>query len=103
MGRRRYLDRPHADLAQPALLPAECVLSRHNPAVSPTHHDRIADYEKQMAAASRLFLWTTPRFYPPLLYARKLTSHAYLERVGGPFDAVDPVITAALPAMKVLV
>ena len=56
-----------------------------------------------MSASSRMFLWTTPRFYSPLLYALKLRSHSYLEKVGGPFDAVAPAISAALPAVKAAV
>lgn len=50
-----------------------------------------------------MFLWTTPRFYLPLLYARKLWAHNYLEKFGGPFDAVNPAISAALPAVKAVV
>ncbi|KAG6861958.1 hypothetical protein C0995_009142 [Termitomyces sp. Mi166 len=53
------------------------------------------DYEKIGSQYGRLFLWTTPMFYTPVIMAWSRQAKIYLERVAGPFDA--PV---AMPAVK---
>ncbi|KAG6823672.1 hypothetical protein H0H93_003254, partial [Arthromyces matolae] len=44
------------------------------------------DYEKTGSQYGRLFLWTTPMFYTPILMAYSHMGKKYLERIAGPFD-----------------
>lgn len=56
----------------------------------------IGDYEKIGSQYGRLFLWTTPMFYTPIIMAYSRKAQIYLERIAGPFDA--PVAVAAVEA-----
>ncbi|KNZ78608.1 hypothetical protein J132_11049 [Termitomyces sp. J132] len=44
------------------------------------------DYEKIGSQYGRLFLWTTPMFYTPVIMAYGRSAQSYLERVAGPFE-----------------
>ncbi|KAJ7590620.1 PLC-like phosphodiesterase [Mycena floridula] len=44
-----------------------------------------SDYEKLTAQHSRLFLWTTLKFYPPFLWTDQRREQRNLERIKGPF------------------
>ncbi|KAJ8698661.1 hypothetical protein PTI98_005344 [Pleurotus ostreatus] len=46
------------------------------------------DYDKIGAQYSRFFLWTTWKFYAPILYLRNHLIQLRLERIAGPFDVV---------------
>ncbi|KAF8645508.1 hypothetical protein AX16_007793 [Volvariella volvacea WC 439] len=46
-----------------------------------------SDYDKIGSQYSRFFLWTTPTFYTPFLFAANLLSNKHLESIAGPFDA----------------
>ncbi|THH27820.1 hypothetical protein EUX98_g6356 [Antrodiella citrinella] len=46
------------------------------------------DYEKITAQHSRIFLWTTWKYYPPWQIFNRLHESSYLESVKGPFVAV---------------
>ncbi|KAG6897176.1 hypothetical protein C0992_003565 [Termitomyces sp. T32_za158] len=54
------------------------------------------DYEKIGSQYGRLFLWTTPMFYTPVIMAYSRQAKIYLERIAGPFDA--PVVMTAVNA-----
>ncbi|KAF8345601.1 PLC-like phosphodiesterase [Amanita rubescens] len=45
------------------------------------------DYEGISSKYGRVFLWTTPRFYAPVLLQKSIASRRYLEGVAGPFDS----------------
>jgi len=49
----------------------------------------LADYDKIGAQYSRVFLWTTLRFYTPIVMAHGQLARLSLESVAGPFDAVE--------------
>jgi hypothetical protein len=51
----------------------------------PDRNPYTADYEKITARYSRVFLWTTFRFYSPVRFIRSVVNQANLERVAGPF------------------
>lgn len=59
-----------------------------------------ADYEKIGAQYGRIFLWTTPKFYSPILLFYSRYAHKYLEREAGPFDAIP--VAEALPVVPVI-
>ncbi|KDR84086.1 hypothetical protein GALMADRAFT_55437 [Galerina marginata CBS 339.88] len=44
------------------------------------------DYEKIGSQYGRFFLWTTLRFYSPVIRAYNVKVQSYLESIGGPFD-----------------
>jgi len=44
------------------------------------------DYEKIVSQYGRIFLWTTLRYYTPMIYIAWRYSQNYLESVAGPFD-----------------
>ncbi|PFH50156.1 hypothetical protein AMATHDRAFT_177594 [Amanita thiersii Skay4041] len=46
------------------------------------------DYDKIGSRYGRIFLWTTPMFYSPMLLAMSRVVRWHLEQVAGPFDAV---------------
>ncbi|KAF4601277.1 hypothetical protein EYR38_005929 [Pleurotus pulmonarius] len=46
------------------------------------------DYDKIGAQYSRFFLWTTWKFYAPIIYLRNHLIQLRLERIAGPFDVV---------------
>lgn len=48
---------------------------------------RLADYEGISSKYGRVFLWTTPKFYTPILLQKSIASRRYLEGVAGPFDS----------------
>ncbi|KAJ3514044.1 hypothetical protein NMY22_g14867 [Coprinellus aureogranulatus] len=54
-----------------------------------------SDYDKSISQYSRLFLWTSPKYYTPFLSAYSLAAKKYLENVAGPFDNALPTIRAA--------
>jgi hypothetical protein len=47
---------------------------------------RIANYALEMSRQDRTFLWKTPRFWAPLVFARRTLSRGYIEQVRGPLD-----------------
>lgn len=51
-----------------------------------------SDYEKNISQYSRLFLWTSPKYYTPFISAYSLAAKKYLENVAGPFDNALPAI-----------
>jgi len=53
------------------------------------------DYEKIGSQYGRIFLWTTPQYYTPILHVYSKQAKIYLERIAGPFDAI-----ALPPAVK---
>ncbi|KAF8914290.1 PLC-like phosphodiesterase [Gymnopilus junonius] len=55
----------------------------------------VADYEKIGSQYGRFFLWTTFKFYTPVMLAYSRLAQTYLESIAGPFDepvAVSPTI-----------
>lgn len=57
----------------------------------------VADYEKIGSQYGRFFLWTTFKFYTPVMMAYSRLAKAYLESIAGPFDepaAISTVIKA---------
>ena len=55
-----------------------------------------ADYKKEIARYSRLFLWTDWQFYSPFQIFERQATHRDLEIAAGPFAAVDLSATAPL-------
>jgi phosphatidylglycerol phospholipase C len=47
-----------------------------------------ADYDKTLSQYGRSFLWTTMRFYTPIVLATGRSWRSSLESVAGPFDVV---------------
>jgi len=59
--------------------------------------DLQTDYEKIGSQYGRFFLWTTFKFYTPVMMAYSRLAKAYLESIAGPFDepaAISTVIKA---------
>lgn len=54
----------------------------------------VEDYAGTVAQYSRIFLWTTPKFYTPYVMATGLVGRKYLEKFAGPFDTAAPAIKA---------
>ncbi|TFK70971.1 PLC-like phosphodiesterase [Pluteus cervinus] len=57
-----------------------------------------ADYEKTGSQYGRIFLWTTPTFYSPVVSAFSRRWHKQLEAIAGPFDQEENVVPPALPS-----
>jgi len=51
------------------------------------------DYEKIGSQYSRLFLWTTLKFYPPFVWSGMRKEQKYLESVAGPFSLSSRIET----------
>ncbi|KAL0950056.1 hypothetical protein HGRIS_010063 [Hohenbuehelia grisea] len=52
----------------------------------------LLDYDKIGAQYGRVFLWTTLKFYTPYLVTRRYLGRQYLEKIGGPFDAISTAV-----------
>ena len=46
----------------------------------------VADYDGIVSKYGRMFLWTTPKFYAPMLLLYSAIVKRRLENVAGPFD-----------------
>jgi len=60
-----------------------------------TNVSSVVDYEGISSKYGRIFLWTTPRFYTPMLLQKSIAERRYLEGVAGPFDSFVKANVAA--------
>ncbi|KAF9567419.1 PLC-like phosphodiesterase [Agrocybe pediades] len=58
------------------------------------------DYEKIGSQYGRFFLWTTLKFYTPVILAYSRKSQSYLESIAGPFEDPSSVVVAPTPIIQ---